>query len=164
MLSLLRRPKPRPSRISSFHTRLRLECLEGRELPSVTHVLDGVMPSGGQSASMLQAALAAPQITSFSATQVAGSQTWIFSGTVASADPLSTTLQFGGLASLSGRSCSVQADGAFSLTVTLQSGESGMASAQATDNVAGLASAVVYCPVYPVSGFTPLPGGNRMSN
>jgi hypothetical protein len=164
MLSLLRRPKSRPHRLSSLHTRLRLECLEGRELPSVAPVMDGVMPSGGQSSTMLQPALAAPQITSFFATQVAGTLTWTLSGTVASPDPLSTTIQFGGLASLSGRSCSVQADGTFSITVTLQSGECGMASAQATDSVTGLSSGVAYCPVYPAIGYTPVPGGNHLGN
>src|SRR6516165_4377065 len=140
MLRLLRRPKARPTSHSLFRTQLRLECLEGRELPSVAPVLPGSQFSS------LQAAVAAPQVISFIATQT-GAQTWVFSGTVSSPDLLSTTVQLGGLPSLNGVSCGVRPDGTFSVTVTLQSGECGAASAQATEGLSGLASALVYCMV-----------------
>jgi hypothetical protein len=105
-----------------------------------------VLPGLGNQFSSLQAAVAAPQVISFIATQT-GAQTWVFSGTVSSPDPSSTTVQLGGLPSLTGVSCGVHPDGTFSVTVTLQSGESGNASAQATDSLSGLASALMYCSV-----------------
>jgi hypothetical protein len=156
MLRLLRRPKARPIPHSLFRTQLRLECLEGRELPSVAPVL----PGAGSHLSSLQAPVNAPQILSFIATQI-GAQTWVFSGTVSSPDLMSTTVQLGGLSSLGGVSCGVQANGAFSVTVTLQSGEYGTASAQATDNTSGLASALAYCMVNPMSGGSGGSGGGN---
>jgi hypothetical protein len=137
-----------------FRTQLRLECLEGRELPSVAPVLAGA----GSHFSTLQAPVAAPQIISFIATQV-GAQTWVFSGTVSSPDLSSTTVQLGGLPSLSGVSCSAHLDGSFSVTVTLQSGEYGTASAQATDSLSGLASALMYCQVNEAGGSGATGGG-----
>jgi hypothetical protein len=119
-----------------------------------------VLPGGGGRISPLQAPVNAPQILSFSATQI-GALTWVFSGTVSSPDLASTTVQLGGLASLSGVSCGVQSNGAFSVTVNLQSGESGTASAQATDNVSGLASALAYCMVNPMSGGSGGTGGGN---
>jgi hypothetical protein len=156
MLRLLRRPKARPTPHSLFRTRLRLECLEGRELPSVAPVLPG-----GHS-STLQAPTDAPQMLTFVATQT-GAQTWVFSGTVSTPDPSSTTVQLGGLPSLSGVSCGVRADGSFSVTVTLQSGEYGTASACATDSLSGLASALMYCSVNPTGNGNTNGGGNHYS-
>jgi hypothetical protein len=130
-----------------FRTQLRLERLEGRELPSVAPAL----PSAGSHFSSLQAGVDAPQILTFIATQI-GAQTWIFSGTVSSPDLLSTTVHLGGLASLGAVSCGVQSDGSFSVTATLQSGESGTASAQATDSMSALASGLAYCLVNPTGG------------
>jgi hypothetical protein len=98
----------------------------------------------------------APSIISFIATQISG-QTWVFSGKVSSPDLSSTTVQLGGLPSLNGVTCGVQSDGSFSVTVSLQSGEYGTASAQATDSMTGLASALAYCAV--LSGGSSQHGG-----
>src|SRR5262249_30745089 len=117
MLRLLRRPKSRSIPHSLFRTQLRLERLEGRELPSVAPVLSGAL-SGAKMSSPTDVA---PGIISFTCTQI-GAQTYVFSGVVTSPDLSSTTVRLGGLPSLSGVTCGVGADGSFSVTVSLQSG------------------------------------------
>jgi len=73
-----------------------------------------------------------PTITNF--TGMANlSNIWVFSGTVNAPSPAGLVITFGGLPSLAGKTAVVQADGTFQLTVQLQPGESGTATAQTTD-------------------------------
>ena len=74
----------------------------------------------------------APLINNFAAIHGSGT-TWTLQGSVDVQDPEGLTVTFGGLPSLSGVTASVQGDGTFSATVTLQADESGTATAQTTD-------------------------------
>ncbi len=74
----------------------------------------------------------APTIVEFSATYLTGTL-WSFSGRVSDESPPGLTVQLGGLTSLAGKTATVGADGRFSLTVALQVGESGLATALTTD-------------------------------
>jgi streptogramin lyase len=74
----------------------------------------------------------APVITNFAAT-AEGSNIWTFSGTVTDQTPAGMVVTFGGLPSLVGQTAIVQANGTFELTVSLQAGEEGTATAQTID-------------------------------
>jgi hypothetical protein len=74
----------------------------------------------------------APVILNFLATRVSGT-TWTFTGTISDATPDGDTVTLGGLPSLVGKTVTSGADGSFSLTVTLQTGEDGFATAVCTD-------------------------------
>jgi hypothetical protein len=87
----------------------------------------------------------APVITSFKAVE-GPMEYWTFSGTVSTAYPGGLEVCLGGLPSLQGKKAEVNADGTFSITVQLQVGEDGTATAQVTDWW-GLISAVVYASV-----------------
>ena len=88
----------------------------------------------GQASSTAQATVssAAPRITNFGAVQGAGN-TWTFQGQVTDESAAGLVVQFGGLPSLLGQTATVQANGWFYLTIQLQPGENGGASAQTTD-------------------------------
>jgi hypothetical protein len=74
----------------------------------------------------------APQITNFTATE-GQMRMWTFSGTVEAQYAPGLVVTFGGLASLQNQTATVGADGSFSLTIQLQPGETGYATAQVTD-------------------------------
>lgn len=77
----------------------------------------------------------APVITNFLAVYE-GNGVWRFQGIVtapASQGPAGLTVNFGGLATLSGRSTTVNADGTFSIEALLAPGSAGLATAQAVD-------------------------------
>jgi hypothetical protein len=95
----------------------------------------------------------APVITGFQANRGSGN-CWTFSGTVIDQNPAGLTVTFGGLPSLQGQVATTNASGYFSLTVQLQPGECGMATAQTTD-WAGLQSNVATASVV-----QPAPGGS----
>ena len=59
--------------------------------------------------------------------------TWTFQGQVTTPNAAGLVIQFGGLTSLQGQTTTVGADGWFYLTIDLQAGESGTATAQTTD-------------------------------
>jgi hypothetical protein len=72
-------------------------------------------------------------ITNFTAVHAFGT-TWIFQGTVTCPSGASGLIvDFGGLPSLNGQTTTVNSNGTFSLSMTLASGESGLATAQTTD-------------------------------
>jgi hypothetical protein len=74
-----------------------------------------------------------PAITNFSAVENPDG-TWTFSGCVTDAAPQGEVVNFGGLNSLRNKTATVQnAMGYFTLTVTLQPGEQGTATAMTTD-------------------------------
>ncbi len=71
---------------------------------------------------------------------------WTFQGQVIGQNVAGLTVLFGGLPSLQGMSAVVEEDGWFHLTIQLQQGESGTATAQATDGwwlYSNIAQAVV---------------------
>jgi hypothetical protein len=90
----------------------------------------------------------APAITSFLATEGPG-HLWSFSGTVTdgNTNPNPIVVTLGGLPSIQGKTTTVDpTSGAFSITIQLQIGENGTATAQATDAlgaVSNLAMALV---------------------
>jgi hypothetical protein len=86
------------------------------------------------------ASVQAPTITNFTAVPSYNNY-WTFSGTLLDGNPAGATIYFGGLSSLSGKTTTVNSYGTFSLSVQLQPGESGYATAQAKD-LAGQWSAV----------------------
>lgn len=73
-----------------------------------------------------------PTISNFSARRLYGN-CWTFSGTVSDECAEGLIVHFGGLPSLEGKTAVVGADGTFSLTIDLQPGEEGTATAQTTD-------------------------------
>jgi hypothetical protein len=74
----------------------------------------------------------APTISSFGGSQ-GPNNTWIFTGEVSDPSPAGLVITFGGIPELQGKTATVEADGSFSITVTLQPGETGTATAQTTD-------------------------------
>jgi hypothetical protein len=88
----------------------------------------------GQTSATVTATLASanPTISNFQAEQ--GPQNcWTFSGKVTDESAAGLLVHLGGIASLTGVTATVQADGSFSVTVHLQPGEEGTATAQTTD-------------------------------
>jgi hypothetical protein len=85
-----------------------------------------------------------PNITFTASPQ--GNGVWLFSGTVAGAPTQGEVVNFGGITPLAGQSTSVNADGTFSFTCVVNSGQGGCATAQAVDWW-GDASAVAQDPV-----------------
>jgi hypothetical protein len=75
---------------------------------------------------------APPQITSFAASE-APLRMWTFSGRVADEYPAGLVVTLGGLPSLQGVTAVVQSGGGFSVTIQLEIGEGGTATAQTTD-------------------------------
>lgn len=84
------------------------------------------------SAATVTLASNAPVISEFAAA-LQGGTTWIFSGRVTDENHTGLVVRFDGLASLEGKTATVQANGTFSLNVQLEPGEAGMALAEATD-------------------------------
>jgi hypothetical protein len=92
---------------------------------------------------------AAPSITNFQA--IRGTlNCWTFQGQVTDESAAGLTVRFAGLPSLAGRTVTVESNGWFYLTVELQDGEEGTASAQTTDWW-GLDSNVALADVSPAS-------------
>ncbi len=75
---------------------------------------------------------AGPTITNFQATE-GTDRVWTFQGQVADDDPAGLVVSFGGFVSLSGQTTTVGSDGSFALSVPLQAGQVGTATAQTTD-------------------------------
>jgi hypothetical protein len=73
-----------------------------------------------------------PQISTFTASQ-GDNNMWTFSGNVNAQSPAGLIITFGGLPELVGKTAAVAADGTFSITVQLQPGEIGTATAQTVD-------------------------------
>jgi hypothetical protein len=88
----------------------------------------------GQTSEVEQATITskAPQITSFSASPGFGN-VWVFSGTVVDESAQGLIVALGGLPSLNGKTATVASNGNFSLSVQLQPGEDGVATAQTAD-------------------------------
>lgn len=102
---------------------------------SVGNVQGTVTNGAGQTSNAATGTVAPtpPEITYFGASHPYGN-TWIFSGSVAAGVcPAGMTVQLGGLTGLQGQTATVQADGTFSITVTLQPGDDGTATAITTD-------------------------------
>ena len=74
----------------------------------------------------------APSITSFMAQRQLGN-VWVFSGHVMDEYPAGLTVRLGGMPSLNGVTVVTDANGDFSVTLQLQDGEGGTATAQTTD-------------------------------
>jgi hypothetical protein len=73
-----------------------------------------------------------PFISAFHASEREGGW-WTFTGVVVAQNPWGLTVHFGGLPTLQGQTTDVQANGTFQLTIRLQNGEEGLATAQTTD-------------------------------
>jgi hypothetical protein len=84
----------------------------------------------------------APVITEFEAVHASYGNVWTFRGRVSDEYRGGLTVQLGGVGSLATQTVTVDANGYFSITVELQPGESGLATARVTDWW-GLQSAVV---------------------
>jgi hypothetical protein len=124
-----------------LRTRLRLESLDARALPSSLTGFDRgdsplVLAESFAAASRLPPAKTAPQILDFMG--VAVSEGWYtFTGRVVSdTSPAGLTVTFGGIPSLIGQSVTTATDGTFSLYIQLQTNGSddGTATAQTTAN------------------------------
>jgi hypothetical protein len=148
MFEFFARRRRQPSASMPRHAHLKLESLEGRELPS-----SGAMSMVGLGQWFTHQANnnvnARPSIAGFTATG-GYNRTWVFSGTVIDESPGGLTVSFGGLPSLNGRTATTGSNGSFSLTVQLRPLESGEASAQVTDG-GGLTSDLVWALVDPTS-------------
>jgi hypothetical protein len=100
--------------------------------------LDQVMVSTtdqwGQNSALASLKLAdsTPTITNFTGTQGLG-HSWTFTGTVTAGYAPGLTVNFAGLPEMANQKVTVQADGTFSLTVTLNANESGYVSCAVTD-------------------------------
>src|SRR5262245_8723785 len=127
MLALFSRPRRRGARPAQCRARLNLECLEGRALPSA------VLPTAPALNTAMTTSTVAPAILSFAAVESGSTNVWTFSGTVAASNPAGLVVKLGGLQSLQGKTCTINSDGTFAMTVALQPGESGTASAQFVD-------------------------------
>jgi hypothetical protein len=131
-----------------FRARLRFEQLETRDCPSaswVGSILGGHLAQAAHTGAVNGNAVAAPVIVDFTATEDYGC-TWTFAGNVSDPNMAGMHVALGGLQSLAGQTVTVAADGSFSLTIMLQPGESGTATAQATDcngQVSNVATAFV---------------------
>jgi len=122
--------------------------IQPKQLGSLfAHVTDGE----GLSSEAVQDVLtsAAPTISNFTATHLLGN-CWTFSGVVTDELPGGLVVQLGGLPSLEGVATTVGSDGTFSVTVELQQGEEGTATAQTTDWW-GQDSNEALCLVHPIS-------------
>jgi hypothetical protein len=95
----------------------------------------------------------APAILSFAAIESGSTNVWTFSGSVAASNPAGLVVKLGGLSSLQGKTCTINSDGTFAMTVALQPGESGTASAQFVD-WSGIASNIAYCQVQPIGNIS----------
>ena len=73
-----------------------------------------------------------PQIINVQATEESNNS-WTFTGTVVAPSTANLVVTFSGLQSVQGTQISIAADGAFSLSVTLQPGEEGTLDAETTD-------------------------------
>ena len=93
-----------------------------------------VQDTGGQTSAAAHVTVtsAAPSITHFQAIRGA-LNVWTFQGQVTDESAPGLTVRFGGLPSLVGRTVTVDSTGWFHLTIELQDGEQGTASAQTTD-------------------------------
>jgi hypothetical protein len=123
----------RPKRVQP-----QLEYLESRDLLAalpITPVL--VSATAGREAHVRPALSArvhhSHTIVDFGAIEEAR-DVWTFRGRVTGGNVAGLTVQLGGLPSLRGRTAVVGPDGWFYLTVRLQPGEDGMATAQTTDS------------------------------
>jgi hypothetical protein len=129
MLQNRTRSAPRSGSTTKNRARLALEPLEMRyclscyETFSASPVLDSQVAQLETSSP--------PVISGFQATH--SGNYWTFSGTVIDQNPAGLTVTFGGLPSLQGRVATTNGSGSFSLTVQLQPGEGGTATAQTTD-------------------------------
>ncbi len=121
--------------------RLCLEALEPRYCLSAYQGLSAAQLTG--LVAPPSSSSSAPVITSFQARHLQADM-WIFTGQVQDASLAGIVVSFGGLTSLQGQSATVDSNGWFTLTVQLQPGESGTATAQATDAL-GLVSNVAIC-------------------
>jgi hypothetical protein len=88
----------------------------------------------GQNSAPAQVTVAnnAPTVTNFQAIHQS-LNVWTFQGQVTDESAPGLSVRFGGLPSLAGQMVTVGSDGWFYLTITLQAGEAGTASAQTTD-------------------------------
>jgi hypothetical protein len=124
------RGRPAPPKIRP--TRLFLEALEARECPTPTGGGSGATP---------------PVIANFVAAQQGSF--WTFSGTVQDPNLTGLTVHLGGLPEVNNVVVNCDAQGNFTITITLQAGESGIVTALATDS-AGLNSALAQATVQPL--------------
>jgi hypothetical protein len=74
----------------------------------------------------------APVISNFHATNV-GAHQWTISGTVSDFTPGGLTVQLGGIPELNGKTATTDAEGDFSITITVPAGENGTVWATCTD-------------------------------
>jgi hypothetical protein len=138
MFGLMKRSRRRPASTQQTSTRLSLEHLETRFCMSATHGLASALGTlGGLYGAGLRhdQGQAGPVISNFTATE-GYNNIWTFSGMVTdgTSSAAGLTVTFGGLNSLNGKTATVGSNGVFTLTVQLQPGEGGYATAQTTDS------------------------------
>jgi hypothetical protein len=137
-----------PTRTDRFRARPRLEALEGRDQPALlTDFGSDVASPVPDFAPRTQTREAPPQIVDFTAEEI-GNGLFVFTGQVIDAAPGGLVVTFGGgVPSVSGLTAVTNADGAFTLTVRLQTNgtDTGTVSVTTTD-AQGLTSneALVY--------------------
>src|SRR5206468_454720 len=105
--------------------------LQASQLGSVAAVTADQWGQIAQAASVTLANVA-PVIQSFTGTLLGGGL-WKFTGKVVDEAAAGLTVVFSGIASVSGRTTTVEADGTFSLVVQLAPGETGAVLAKVTD-------------------------------
>jgi hypothetical protein len=101
---------------------------------SLGNIQASTTDSWGQASNTPQVTVSsnAPQIVDFTATLQVGN-VWLFQGEVTDESPQGLVVTFGNLPSLVGVTTTVGANGWFSISITLQNGEQGVATAQTTD-------------------------------
>lgn len=141
----------RSGALEKWRARLALESLEARDL---FHV-GGLIPRAGLATGALAARAAKNnfhihqplRIIEFTGVEE-GPNEWSFEGQVIGDHVEGLIVQFGGIPSLEGQTATVDANGWFQITVQLQSGEHGTATAQTTD-ASGETSNLARTPVDP---------------
>lgn len=101
---------------------------------------DGAMQSGQTNDTLVNNA---PTVSDVMAVQGPGN-TWTFSGTVSDEVPAGIIVSLEGPPGVNGQTATVNADGTFSVTVTLAPGTSGYVTATATDQYGETGSAMTY--------------------
>jgi hypothetical protein len=137
MEGLFRRSRKNPRPQSATRVNLVVESLQSRDLLAAHGSLAGLALASAGAAPQAAAKVAvAPhqtlRIVGFVAIEQ-GSNVWVLQGKVVADDLDGITVRFGGLPSLRGLTAGVDENGYFRITVQLSPGESGTATAQASD-------------------------------
>jgi len=141
--------------LEKWRVRLAFESLEARDLFHVGGLISGTGLAAGALAAKVTRSAAPlhqpPWIIDFTGVED-GPNEWTFQGRVIGGNVAGLVVQFGGIPSLEGQTATTDANGWFQITVQLNSGEHGTATAQTTDQW-GQTSNTARTPVDPGADF-----------